>query len=96
MGLLQPGQAVLPAARGRSEHVLRGVGGRQHPLLVLCWGQVGCRGQQLCRVVGAGRVRVVGSVRGVGSASQENPTVVLRGCGFGSVLGLRQQNKERP
>lgn len=86
MGLLQPGQAVLPAARG-PEPVLGGRGGRQ-PLLVLRRGQVGSGGQQLGRVVGAGRVRVVGSVRCVGPVAREKAAVVLlrelRG-GFGSI-----------
>lgn len=99
VGLLQAGQAVLPAARGRPEHMLWGIGGCQNPLLVLGWGQVGRWSQQLGRVVGAGRVRVVGGVRGVGSAQGNTAVLLLRelgGCGFGRILGLRRQNKERP
>lgn len=79
VGLLEAVEAVLPAARcrRRAVDVLLLGGSCQHPLLVLCWGQVGRRGQQLRRVVGARWVRVVGCIRRIRSTAQENPTVVL-------------------
>lgn len=83
MGLLEAVEAVLPAARGwrRAVDVLLGGDGRQHPLLVLCRGQVGRRGQELRGVVGARGVRVVGCVRCIRSTAQENSMVVLLGGG---------------
>lgn len=79
MGLLEPVEAVLPAARRRAVDVLLGGGSHQHPLLVLHRGLVGRWCQELCRVVGARWVRVVGRIRCIRSMVQENPTVVFMG-----------------